>query len=433
MLDIAYIRENEDAVQKAANAKRAHVDIGLVIELDKQRRALQGKIDNLKKSRNELSRTIGKDPSLERIEEGKNIKSEIDVLEQKMRTIQQQYENILEDVPNLPTNDTPIGKDESDNVELRSWGEKPAFSFQPRPHWEIGKELNIIDSARASFVSGSRFAYIKGPLVQVQFALLRLAIDVTTDATQLQQIIKTNNLHISSKPFVPVLPPLLITRSALQKMARLKPEEERYHIPTDNLFLIGSAEHSLGPMHADETMPESQLPIRYIGYSASFRREAGSHGKDVRGILRMHQFDKVEMESFAVPDESTEEQNFFVAIQEHLVRLLQIPYRVVLMCTGDMGFPDARQIDIETWMPGQNAYRETHSADLVTDFQARRLNTKVLRKNGARQYVHMNDATAFAMGRTLIALLENYQREDGSVVIPRILHQYLPFTEISRP
>jgi seryl-tRNA synthetase len=229
----------------------------------------------------------------------------------------------------------------------------------------------------------------------------------------------------NAKAFVPVVPPVMIRPEVYERMDRLEPKEERYHIPSDDLYLIGSAEHTLGPLHMDETLAEKDLPIRYIGFSTSFRREAGSYGKDTRGILRVHQFDKLEMESFTVAEDSTTEQDFIVAVQEYLVRSLELPYQVVAICTGDMGKPDARQLDIETWMPGQNRYRETHTSDLMTDYQARRLGTKVKRANGKMELVHMNDATAFAIGRILIAIIENNQTADGKIRVPDVLQPYV--------
>ena len=222
----------------------------------------------------------------------------------------------------------------------------------------------------------------------------------------------------------------MIKPDIFAKMARLEPKDERYYIQSDDVYLVGSAEHALGPMHMDETILEQDLPLRYAGYSTAFRREAGSYGKDTKGILRMHQFDKIEMESFSKPEDSIMEQDFFVAIQEYLLKQLEIPYQVMMICTGDMGGPDARQIDIECWMPGQNKYRETHTADLMTDYQARRLNTKLKRKDGKNEFVHMNDATVFAIGRTLIAILENNQQKDGSVKVPKVLHKYTGFKAI---
>jgi seryl-tRNA synthetase len=229
----------------------------------------------------------------------------------------------------------------------------------------------------------------------------------------------------SPKPFIPVIPPLMVRPEIFSRMARLEPREERYYIQQDDLFLIGSAEHTLGPLHLDKNIEEKDLPVRYIGYSTAFRREAGSYGKDIRGILRMHQFDKLEMESFSLPENSVKEQDFFVAIQEYFMQQLNISYKVMMICKGDMGAPDARQIDLECWIPSQNKYRETHTADLMTDYQSRRLNTRVKRRDGLSQFAHMNDATAFAIGRTIIAILENYQQKDGSIVVPDVLRKYM--------
>jgi seryl-tRNA synthetase len=226
----------------------------------------------------------------------------------------------------------------------------------------------------------------------------------------------------------------MIKPEIFRRMARLSDadKDERYYLQQDDAFLIGSAEHTLGPIHVDSTLTENQLPLRYIGFSTSFRREAGSYGKDTGGLFRVHQFDKLEMESFTVPEDSHTEQDFIVAVQEYLVHSLGIPYQLIAICTGDMGKPDARQLDINSWLPGQNKYRETHTSDLMTDYQARRLETKVKRKTGETQYAHMNDATAIAIGRFIIAILENYQQADGSVKIPEVLVPFMGKTEIRR-
>ena len=251
---------------------------------------------------------------------------------------------------------------------------------------------------------------------------------------ELKKIADSVTKGYSVKPFIPIVPPVLVRPDVMTKMARLteQDKDERYYLPKDDLYLVGSAEHTLGPMHMDETFNEDDLPVRYLGFSTSFRRESGSYGQDTRGVLRVHQFDKIEMESFTLPEESTKEQDFIVAIQEKLVQALKISYQVVMISTGDMGNPDARQIDIECWMPGQGKYRETHTSDLMTDYQTRRLNTKVRRKDGRIEFAHTNDATAFAIGRTLIAILENYQQEDGSVKVPEVLQKYIGVEVIRR-
>jgi seryl-tRNA synthetase len=241
----------------------------------------------------------------------------------------------------------------------------------------------------------------------------------------LAEIAAASSLTVSSVPFIPVIPPVFIKPDVMEQMARLEPKDDRYHIPSDDLYLVGSAEHTLGPLHRNETLEERTLPRRYIGFSSAFRREAGSYGKDVHGILRLHQFDKLEIESFTTPETSQTEQDFIVAIQERIVQGLELPYRVVLKCTADQGDPDTRAIDIEAWFPGQNRYRETHTSDLMTDYQARRLHTKVRRGSQEIEYVHMNDATAVAVGRIIAAILENGQREDGSILIPEVLRPFM--------
>ena len=253
---------------------------------------------------------------------------------------------------------------------------------------------------------------------------MQYAFHVLADEKLLSKIAAKVKKSYSANPFVPVVPPVMIKPDVFEKMARRYPEEERYYIPSDDLFLIGSAEHTLGPLHMNETLKEGELPKRYVGFSTAFRREAGSYGKDTKGILRVHQFDKVEMESFTLPETSRTEQDFIVGIQEYLMQSLDIPYQIVMICSGDMGGPDDRQIDLESWLPSENNYRETHTSDSMTDYQSRRLNTKVARKDKT-DFVHMNDATVFAIGRTLIAILENYQKEDGTVGVPEVLVPYL--------
>jgi seryl-tRNA synthetase len=289
----------------------------------------------------------------------------------------------------------------------------------------LGKELGVIDSEKATEISGARFTFLKGDLALLQFAILQWAFSVLTSREKLEQIAKEANLTVNLKPFVPIIPPVMMRSQVMNRMARLDPIDDRFYFEKDDLVLIGSAEHTMGPLHMDETLKEEELPIRYVGYSTAFRREAGSYGKDTKGILRQHQFDKLEMESFVKPEDGLLEQDFMVAIQEYLMRELKLPHQTVLICTGDMGFPDQRQIDIETWMPGQGTYRETHSADYVGGFQARRLNTRLKRASGEMEPVHMNDATVFAIGRTLIAILENFQNEDGTVTVPEVLRPFM--------
>ncbi|HDH31639.1 MAG TPA: serine--tRNA ligase [Candidatus Wolfebacteria bacterium] len=434
MLDINFIRNNPEEVKKGIAAKNVSpnfVDEFLV--LDKEWRELTSKLDNLRAEHKILSQTYadrGADKRGQEAEAAKENKEKIKEIESKLNETEKRREEILNGLPNLPFDDVPIGKNEDDNVVIREVGKKPEFDFKPKEHWEIGEELDIIDISRAAKVSGSRFSYLKGDLALLEIALIQFVFSVLGNEKILKGIIKSANLDVVSTPFIPIIPPVLIKPDVLQKMARLEPKEERYHTDEDDMYLVGSAEHTLGSMHMDEIFKEDQLPLRYVGFSTSFRREAGSYGKDVKGILRVHQFDKVEMESFTIPEDSRKEQDFIVAIQEYLMKALEIPYRVINICTGDMGGPDARQIDIEAWMPGQDRYRETHTSDLNTDYQSRRLNIKVKRDNGETEFVHMNDATAFAIGRTIIAIIENYQTKNGTVKIPKVLQKYMGIKEI---
>ena len=434
MLDINFIRNNPEEVKKGIAAKNVSpnfVDEFLV--LDKEWRELTSKLDNLRAEHKILSQTYadrGADKRGQEAEAAKENKEKIKEIESTLNETEKRREEILNGLPNLPFDDVPIGKNEDDNVVIREVGKKPEFDFKPKEHWEIGEELDIIDISRAAKVSGSRFSYLKGDLALLEIALIQFVFSVLGNEKILKGIIKSANLDVVSTPFIPIIPPVLIKPDVLQKMARLEPKEERYHTDEDDMYLVGSAEHTLGSMHMDEIFKEDQLPLRYVGFSTSFRREAGSYGKDVKGILRVHQFDKVEMESFTIPEDSRKEQDFIVAIQEYLMKALEIPYRVINICTGDMGGPDARQIDIEAWMPGQDRYRETHTSDLNTDYQSRRLNIKVKRDNGETEFVHMNDATAFAIGRTIIAIIENYQTKNGTVKIPKVLQKYMGIKEI---
>jgi seryl-tRNA synthetase len=431
MLDLTFIRANPDVVQKAATDKKVAVDIQEFLGLDAQRRQLQTEIGEIQQQRNAAAKQQpGGKPTPEAIEAGKALREQLQQLETKYSELNLAFTTMWEAIPNIPSADTPVGKDESDNQVLRQVGDKPQFDFPPLDHVALGTSLGLIDNERAAKVTGSRFTYLKGELAWLEFALVQHALHTLTNVTTLTKIAKQAKLEVPLTPFMPILPPVLINPSAMSQMARLEPKDERYYIPSDDLYLIGSAEHTVGAMHMAETFAEADVPQRYLAFSSSFRRESGSYGKDVKGILRMHQFDKLEMESFSLPENSLAEQDFFVAIQEYLMQSLELPYQVVLTCTGDMGGPDARHIDIETWLPGQDQYRETHSADLMTDYQSRRLKTKVKRADGTTQLVHMNDATAFAIGRTLIAIMENNQQADGSIAVPKVLQDYVPFKKI---
>lgn len=418
MVDINLIREKPEDFKKAVKAKQLDPSIvDAVLKLDEARRKLIAEVENLRADRNKAAKE--KD-----VAKGKEIKKQLQEVEPKLAEVEKEYLETLKQVPNLFSDDTPIGKDESENKVIRKWGTPRKFDFTPKDHLELGEALGIIDVKTAGKVAGTRFGYFLSDAVLLEFALVQFALTVLTDRDTLKEIAEKVEPGYSSKPFIPVVPPVMIKPEIFEKMARLEPRDDRYYIESDDLYLIGSAEHTLGPLHMDETLPLKDLPLRYVGFSTSFRREAGTYGKDTRGVLRVHQFDKIEMESFTSPEDSIKEQNFFVAIQEHLMQALEIPYEIMAICTGDMGKPDFRQIDLNSWLPGQDKYRETHTSDLMTDYQARRLNTKVQTKDGP-EYVHMNDATAFAIGRTIIAILENYQNKDGSVTVPEVLRKWV--------
>ncbi len=429
MLDLNFVRENAELVKKGAAAKKSSVDVDALLRVDEKRRGLIGSLQEKRAAQNVAGERIAKETDAEAkgkaVEEMRTLKDSMKELETELASAEAELEAMMKALPNVPSEDTPVGPDESGNVVIRTVGEPTKFDFEPKDHVALGEALGLIDNETASEVTGARFTYLKGDLALLQNALYQLTLSVLTSSEKLAAIAKDAGVTAPSTPFIPVVPPLMIKPSTFERMARLEPRDERYHIPSDDLYLIGSAEHTLGPIHMDETFKEADMPRRYFAFTPAFRREAGSYGKDTKGILRLHQFDKIEMESFSLPEQSLAEQGLFVAIQEYLLKTLGVPYQVMQICTGDMGGPDARQIDIECWMPGQNKYRETHTADLMTDYQARRLNTRVRRDSGEMQFVHMNDATCIAMGRLLIALIENFQEADGTVRIPEALRPWM--------
>ena len=428
MLDIKFIREHAEEVKKTAKNKNIDLDIDRLLELDKMRLSQLRYIEELQAEKNKLNELLPNARGEEKdalLEQGKNAKEKLAITEPEYKKIKDEFDMLIIKVPNIISSDTPIGKDEKENVVLCKVGEPMKFNFKPKDHVELGEDLDIIDVNTAVRISGARFNYLKGEAALLQFALIQFIFHTLTDKNIISELAKKVG-NPSDKPFIPVIPPVMVKSEIMKKMDRFDPIEDRYYLKEDDLLLVGSAEHSLGPILMDKTVKEEELPIRYVGYSTAFRREAGSYGKDTKGILRVHQFDKLEMESFTTSENGQSEQDLIVALQEYIVGQLGIPYQVVSICSGDMGKPDYKQIDIECWVPSQNKYRETHTSDYMTDFQARRLNAKVIRKDGNTELMYMNDATATAIGRMLIAILENYQQADGSVVVPEILRKYMP-------
>jgi len=419
MIDIEILRKDPAKVRAAAKNKNHDPKIvDEFLKLDDEWRKLAKEIGEKRAEQKKLSEKRD-------IEGGKRMKEELKGLEEKVAEIEKKRETIWRVIPNIPSDDTPVGKNDLENKVLRMQGEPKKFDFEPKDHVALGESLGIIDMESAGKISGNRFTFLKGDLARMEFALIQYALETLSNVKVIESIANGVKPGYHAGTFMPVVPPVMIRPEVFERMGRLEPKEDRYHIPSDDLWLIGSAEHTLGPLHMDQTIPEEKLPIRYLGFSTAFRREAGSYGKDVRGILRLHQFDKLELESFTVPEDGMTEQEFFVAIQEYLMWSLELPYQVVMCCTGDQGDPDARHLDIETWIPSQKKYRETHSADYMSDYQARRLGTRVKRKDGKTELVHMNDATAFAIGRTLIAIMENYQTKEGKIKVPKVLQKYV--------
>ena len=414
MLDIKFIRQNPDFIKKALEKRGVQVDIDYLLKLDEERRLKIQETEELRKQRNKLSSEIKNNPDL--INQAKEIKEKTKKSEQELKETELELEKLLYLLPNIVLEDVPFSKDESNNIILRTVGKVPKFSFNPKNHLEIGEKLDIIDINRASKISGSRFGILKNQAVLLEFALINFVID-----------------FLVNEGFVPLLPPALIKPENMKGMGYIDTEEdvkERYYLPKENLFLAGTAEQSIGPMHGGEVFEKQNLPKRYLAFSPCFREEAGSYGKDTKGIFRVHQFDKIEMFSFVSPEESKKEHEFLLKTAEKLMQKLKLPYRIVHLCSRDMARPSASTYDIETWIPSENKYRETHSVSNCTDFQARRLNIRY--KVGQELlFVHTLNGTAFAMGRIIIAILENYQKKDGSVSIPKALLKYLKFKKIS--
>ena len=417
MIDIKYIREHSDIVRKKTRDKGVRIDIDKILKLDEKRRKLIQEVEGLKAEKNKLAyspRSGSAFRETKDINKAKKIKDKIKKLEPELGKIEKEFNDLMFRVPNLPLNDVPVGKDEKSNLVMKNVGIRTKFSWKPKDYLEIAEGIDIIDVKRAAKVSGSRFGYLKKEAALLEFALINLALDVLT-----------------KQGFIPIVPPIMIKSKMAKGMGYLEQlgEKEAYFLSKDDLYLAGTAEQSIGPMHADEIFQEKELPKRYAAFSTCFRREAGSYGKDTKGIFRVHQFDKVEMFSFCKPEDSIKEHKFFLSLEEKLMKLLKIPYRVIQVCSGDLSAPSASTYDIESWMPGQNEYRETHSTSNCTDFQARRLNIRYRSKKGIN-FVHTVNGTAFAIGRTIIAIIENYQTKNGTVEIPKILQKYIEIREI---
>ncbi len=415
MLDIKLIREKSNYVKEGVIKKGIDPTlVDQVLEIDQKRRKIIQEIEKLRAKRNALSEKLIKVDELEKkeiISILKEAKIYLDEKEDELKEIEETLKKTLSLIPNLPLDDVPVGKDENDNVVIKEVGRKPIFNFQPLDYLTIAERLDIIDVKRASKTSGPRFGFLKNQGAILEVALINFVF---------HKIIK--------KGFIPVIPPVMIKPDLMWAMGFLdRGKEDVYYLEKDNLYLIGTSEQIIGAMHANEVFKEDELPKKYLGFSSCFRREAGAYGKDTKGILRVHQFDKLEMFVFCKPEEAEKEHQNLLSIEEELMRELGIPYRVLLICTGDLGDTAAKKYDIEAWLPGQNEgkgqYRETHSTSNCTDYQARRLNTKYQTKDDLN-FVYTLNGTALAIGRTIIAIIENYQTKEGFIKIPKVLWRY---------
>jgi seryl-tRNA synthetase len=414
VLDLKAIREDPDAFRRglARRSPELAADLDRVLELDRRRRELTAMVDELRADQNRGSKAVGRASGSERdrlIASVREASDRLADMEPQLAEVEDELRRVLDRLPNVPHESVPEGETDEDNQLLEEVGDRPSLGFEPRDHVDLGEALGVIDLERAARVSGSRFAYMLGGAVPLQFALVRYCLD-----------------RLAPKGFVPVVPPVMVREEALYGTGFFPTDEASiYATRDDDLYLVGTSEVPLAGLHGDEILDPGTLPRRYVGYSTCFRREAGAHGKDTRGVFRVHQFDKVEMFSFTEPERSWEEHEFLRSCEEELIQGLEIPYRVMNVCTGELGASAAKKYDIEAWLPGQDRYRELTSCSNTTDYQARRLGIRVRYPEGNRS-AHTLNGTACAVGRTLIALLENRQQEDGSVPLPEVLHPYLP-------
>ncbi|MFC0274865.1 serine--tRNA ligase [Metabacillus herbersteinensis] len=417
MLDIKYLRANLEEVKTKLSARGENLSEFDKFEgLDQKRRELISGTEVLKSKRNEASAQIAvlkreKKDADALITEMKEVGDKVKVLDDELRIVENELEKLMLSIPNIPHESVPVGESEDDNVEVRKWGEVKEFGFEPKPHWEVADELGILDFERAGKVTGSRFVFYRGLGAKLERALINFMLD----------------LHVEEHGYTEVLPPYIVNRDSMTGTGQLpKFEEDAFKIAGEDYFLIPTAEVPVTNLHRDEILTADQLPINYAAFSACFRSEAGSAGRDTRGLIRQHQFNKVEMVKFVKPEDSYQELETLTGHAEKVLQLLELPYRVLNMCTADLGFTAAKKYDIEVWIPSYETYREISSCSNFESFQARRANIRFRREaKGKPENVHTLNGSGLAIGRTVAAILENYQQEDGSVIIPEVLRSYM--------
>ncbi len=418
MLDIKFIRENPQKVKMLLGRRGiAEEEIDEILKLDEKIRKMITDLNSMRAERNSISKEIAKlkaakdEEGVNKIlDRGKVLSEKIKNDEDELSKLQSKLNQALLFLPNIPYEKVPFGKDENDNVEIRRWGEPTKFNFDPQPHWDLGPKRGLLDFERAAKISGSRFTILKGDAALMERALISFMID----------------LHTKKHGYTEILPPHLVLRQTMLNTGKLpKFEEESYSTTLDDLFLIPTAEVPLSAMHQDEIIDERDLPLKYVSYTPCYRREAGSYGKDVRGMIRQHQFDKVELVKYTKPEDSYEELESLTHDAEEVLQYLELPYRVIELCTGDIGFVSSRTYDIEVWLPSYNSYKEISSCSNVTDFQARRANVRIKRNDGTLDFAHTLNGSGLAVGRTLVAIFENYQTKDGKIRVPEALRNYM--------
>lgn len=420
MLDLKFVRDNADRITRMLQDRRLDMDLTPLLDLDQKRRRVLKEVEELKYLRNTASEEISrlkreKTDASDRIEEMRQVSQRIKALDQDLSAVDQEFSDFLLLIPNMPHESVPVGSDENDNRLVKKWGTPPTFDFDPRPHWEIGESLGILDFERAAKMTGARFALYWGMGAALERALITFMLDV----------------HTSRHGYTEVLPPFMVNSTSLVGTGQLpKFKEDLFKLEGRDYYLVPTAEVPVTNIHAGEILDEEQLPRLYTAFTPCFRSEAGSYGKDTRGLIRQHQFNKVELVKLSRPETSYQELESLLSNAETILQELGLHYRVVVLCTGDMGFSASKTYDIEVWLPGQNTYREISSCSNFEDFQARRANIRFRRKGQSKtELVHTLNGSGLAVGRTLVAILENYQQPDGTVVVPPVLRPYLSNTE----